>query len=109
MADPDEEDKIGNVNAPENLSRKPCDRQAGSILSDICIKSEEDEGAEDGNGDVEPLPALRNMFKENGVFSDDLPSLVQHNRPNTRLSLSSSPPKREEGCLPAGRQGVRGL
>jgi hypothetical protein len=49
-------------------------------LSYIGIKSKEDESSEDGNGDVEPLPALPNMFKENGVLSYNFLSLVQHKR-----------------------------
>ena len=81
MADSDEEDKVGDIDAPKNLSRKPSDPQASSILSDIGIESKEDKGTEDRNSDVEPPSALPNMFKENGVFSDDLLPLVQHNQP----------------------------
>ena len=81
MADSDEEDEVGNIDSPKNLSRKPSHCQAGSILSDIGIESEEDEGSEDGNGNVETLSALPNMLKENGVLSDDLLPLVQHNQP----------------------------
>ena len=98
MADSDEENKVRDIDTPKNLSRKPSDPQASSILSDIRVESEEHEGSEDRNGDVEPLSALPNMFKENGVFSDDLLPLVQHKH---RIKSGVL-----EYCLPAGRQGV---
>ena len=76
MADPDEEDKVRDVDAPEDLSRKSCDRQASSILGDVGIKSPENKGTEDGDGDVETLSGLPDVFKENPVFPNDLFSFV---------------------------------
>jgi hypothetical protein len=76
VANSNEEDEVGDIDAPENLSRKPRDPQASSILSDIGIHSKEDQGTEDRNGDIESPPCLPDMFKENGVLSDDLLSLV---------------------------------
>jgi hypothetical protein len=81
MADSNEENKVRDIDTPKNLSRKPSDPQASSILSDIGIESKEDKGTEDRNRDVKPPSALPNMFKENGVFSDDLLPLVQHKPP----------------------------
>jgi hypothetical protein len=102
VANSNEENKVRDIDPPKNLSRKPSDPQASSILSDIGIESKEDKGTEDGNGDIKTLPALPNMFKENSVFSNDLLSLVQHKHPKHAPHPPLSPQKGE-------RDGVKGL
>ena len=78
MADPDEKDEIGNIDSPEDLSGESGNSQPGSVLGDVGIKSPENKGTEYGNGDVESLPALPDVFKELGFLSDNLLPFVHH-------------------------------
>ncbi len=76
MADPDEEDEVGDIDAPEDLSRQSGDGQSVPVLGDIGINPQDDEGSEDRNGDIESPSRLANGFKEGGIFTDDLLSLI---------------------------------
>ncbi len=76
MADPDEEDEVGDIDAPEDLSRQSGDGQSVPILGDIGINSQDDEGSEDRNSDIESPSRLSDGFEEGCVFTNDLLSLV---------------------------------
>lgn len=78
MADPYEENKVRNIDSPEDLSGESGNSQPGPVLGDVGIKSPKDKGTEDGNGDVEPPPALPDVFKELDVLSDNLLPFVYH-------------------------------
>jgi hypothetical protein len=64
MADSYEEDKVRNIDPPEDLSGESGDSQSVSVLSDISIKSPENKGTKDGNRNVETLSGLPDVFKE---------------------------------------------
>ena len=78
MADPYEENKVRNIDSPEDLSGESGNSQTVSVLCDIRIQSQEDEGAEDGNRNVKTLSGLPDVFKELGVLSDNLLPFVHH-------------------------------
>ena len=78
MADPDEENKVRNIDSPEDLSGESGNGQPVSVLCDIRIQPQEDEGSQDGNRDVKTLSGLPHVFKENGILSNDLMSFIHH-------------------------------
>jgi hypothetical protein len=78
MADPYEENKVRNIDSPEDLSGESGNSQPGSVLGDVGIKSPENKGAEDGNRNVKTLSGLPDVFKELGVLSDNLLLFVHH-------------------------------
>jgi hypothetical protein len=78
VADPYEENKVRNIDSPEDLSGESGNGQPVSVLGDVGIKSPEDKSTEDGDCYVETLSGLPDVFKENRIFSNDLLSFVYH-------------------------------
>ncbi len=68
MADPDEEDEVGDIDSPEDRPRQSGHTQSMAVLIKVSPYRPEDDGDEDGEGEVEGLSCLSDGLKQNGVL-----------------------------------------
>ena len=83
MTDSDEEDKIGDIDAPEDGSGQTGDAKPLTILVDVGIHTPKDDSHEDAEGGIESLPRFPDRFKEDGILFQ-IEMLLFHYIPSER-------------------------
>ena len=68
MADSDEEDEVGDIDAPEDRPCKSGHTQSMAILIKVGPYRPEDDGDEDGEGEIKGLSCLSDGLEQNGIL-----------------------------------------